>query len=400
MSNARIPKLAAVWIAWLAVGCEKPMTGPISSTKEDLEQVYRLHDSALAGHQRAEAVVVGADGITVLASANPDGEAEHTWLLRLDADGALIWERHHAPAHGTGRAIAALPRGGFAIAGDVRRGAMAYQGSLLSVDAAGAVTGSVSLGPHGATGFYAVQARSDGAIVAAGTARWKGWIVSADAALQRPIEAPIEVDEVNGLAVLPSGDVVAMASVEKSTTGFGLTRLVAVAADRAVRWQTVLPSAGRGDPAALVATADGGLLAVGNGAAADRDPAHVWLARADAAGKLAWERTLDGSPTAWRARAAAALPDGGFAVAGETVSPAGQRAPHVWRLAGDGAVQWQRAYGGPDAEMVTGLAATHDGGLIMVGSTAGGPGKTNVWIVRLDPNGDVRWQRVFGTPAA
>jgi hypothetical protein len=50
--------------------------------------------------------------------------------------------------------------------------------------------------------------------------------------------------------------------------------------------------------------------------------------------------------------------------------------------------------------MVTGLAATHDGGLIMVGSTAGGPGKTNVWIVRLDPNGDVRWQRVFGTPAA
>jgi hypothetical protein len=401
MTNARIPKLAAAWLAWLAVGCEKPMTGPISSTKEDLEQVYRLRDPALAGHQRAEAVVVGAEGITVLASANPDGEAEHTWLLRLDADGALIWERHHDPAHGAGRAIAVRSRGGFVIAGDVRRGAMAYQASLLAIDATGAATGSVALGPHGATGFYTVRVRGDDSIVAGGTARWKGWIVSTDPALQRPSEAPVEVDEVNGLAALPSGDVVAMASVEKSTTGFGLTRLVAVApaADRAARWQIGIPSTGRGDPAALVATPDGGLLAVGTGAAADRDPAHVWLARADAAGKLAWERTLDGKPAAWRARAAAALPDGGFAVAGETAAPTGQRAPHVWRLAADGAVQWQRAYGGPDGEMVTGLAATGDGGLVMVGSTAGGPGKTNVWIVRLDPDGAVRWQRVFGAPA-
>jgi hypothetical protein len=49
--------------------------------------------------------------------------------------------------------------------------------------------------------------------------------------------------------------------------------------------------------------------------------------------------------------------------------------------------------------LVTGLAATHDGGLVIVGSTANGPGKTNVWIVRFDLDGNVVWQRVFGSSA-
>jgi hypothetical protein len=422
MSNARIPKIAAIVVVWLAA-CEKPMSSPISSSREDLEQVYLLHDPALAGHQRAEAVVVGTDGITVLASANPKGETEHTWLMRLGDDGTVAWERHYEPAYGTGRAITSRRRG-FAIAGDVRRGAMAYQASLLAVDATGAVTGAASLGPRGVTGFYAVQARSDDAIVAAGTSRWKGWIVSTDSALQQPAEAPLDVDEVNGLAVLPSGEVAVIAAVEKSTTGFGLTRVAAVAGG-AVRWQSQLPSNGRGDPVALVALPDGQLLAIGNGGAdSDRrsqiagggdpdgsaggagggapggiDPTRVWLARVDAAGQPAWEHMLDGAPAAWRARAAAAFPDGSFAVAGETAPPDGQRAPHVWRFAGDGTVRWQRSYGGPGGEIVTGLAATPDGGLVMVGSTAQGPGKTNVWIVRLAANGDVVWQRVFGTPA-
>lgn len=376
------------------------MTAPISATTADLEQAYLHQDPALAGHQRAEAVLVDADGITVLASANPKGDVEHAWLLRLGDDGELRWERHYDPAHGAGRAIAALPRGGFVIAGDVRRGAMAYQASLLAVDALGAVTGAASLGPRGVTGFYAVQAQREGAIVAAGSAGWKGWLVSTDAGLKQPREEAIEVDEVNRLAVLPSGDTAMMASIEKSTSGFGRAKVIAVAPAGEVRWELALPSAGRGDPAALVAAPDGGVLAVGNGAASEQDPARIWLARVGAAGALAWERELDGAPAAWRARAVAVLPDGGFAVVGEAAPSTGRGAPHVWRLAADGNARWDRSYGGPDGEQVTGIAATRDGGLVVVGSTARGPGKTNVWVLRLDASGGVVWQRVFGSPAA
>jgi hypothetical protein len=330
----------------------------------------------------------------VLASANPRGETDHTWLLRLADDGTLAWEHHYDEGYGTGRALVALRRG-FAIAGDVQRGAMAYQAALLRVDPAGAVTGATSIGPRGVTGFYAVTARGDDGVVAGGTTRWKGWLVTSDAALKQIGEAPVDVDEIKALATLASGDVAAMAAVEKSTTGFGRTRLLALAGDGTVRWSVQLPSSGRGDPAALAVLPDG-LLVAGNGAADDRDPAHIWLARVDLAGKPVWEHTLDGGPAAWRARAAAALPDG-FAVAGEVAPPDGPRTPQVWRLTADGRVRWQRACG--DGEFVTGLAATRDGGLVLVGSTSHGPGKTNVWVVRLDPKGDVVWQRVFGAPA-
>src|SRR5258706_4861928 len=99
MMNARNSKLAALAVAWLA-GCERqPMSSPVSSTRDDLEQVYRLHDPALAGHQRAEAVAVSADGITVLASANPKGETDHTWLLRLADDGSVTWQHHYEPVY-------------------------------------------------------------------------------------------------------------------------------------------------------------------------------------------------------------------------------------------------------------------------------------------------------------
>jgi len=393
--------LAVVALAWLAggAGCGKqperqPMTNPIAPTREDLEQVYRQHEPAFAGHQSGDAVAVGADGITVLASANPKGETDHTWLLRLTTDGTLAWDHHYEPGYGSGRALVALGRG-FAIAGDVQRDAMAYQAALLRVDPAGAIVGATSLGPRGVTGFSAVTARGD-AIVAGGTAQWKGWVVTTDAALKQVGEAPIDVDEIKALAALPSGDVAALAAVEKSTSGFGRTRLAALATDGTARWSVQLPSSGRGDPAALAALSDGFLVA-GNGAASDRDAAHIWLARVDPAGQLVWEHSLDGGPAVWRARAAAALPDG-FAIAGEVAPPDGSRTPQVWRLTSDGKVRWQRALA--DGQFINGLAAAADGGLVVVGSTTHGAGKTNVWVVRLDAQGDVVWQRVFGSPPA
>ena len=393
-----------VWISCAAAGCERPsqpMSGPLSASNADLEQVYRIHDPAFAGHQGAEAVVVGPEGITVLATANRDGDADHTWLLRLNLDGTVTWERHYDPKHGAGRAIVRLTQGGFAIAGDVRTGAMAYRASLLEVDGSGNVVGSQSLGPRGVTGFQAVQARADGTIVAGGTAGWKGWLVTSDPTRRNPGERALAVDEVPALQILPGGDIAALAHIEKSTSGFGRARLIAVASDGHARWQRELPSSGRGDPVALVVRHDAE-LAIGTGAPTADDPAHIWLAQVDAAGEVTWERTLDAAPAEARARAATALPDG-YAVAGETMTSLSERTPHVWRLDNDGAPRWNQSYSGPDGghtgEMVTGLDATGDGGLIMVGSTQHGPGKTNVWVVRLAPDGKVVWQRVFGAAA-
>ncbi|HET9625576.1 MAG TPA: hypothetical protein VFP84_29620, partial [Kofleriaceae bacterium] len=276
---ALLASLGCLGAAGCSQGCAQPqrppaMTSPLSSSLADLQQAYRARDPLTAGHQRAQALAVTGAGdgetITVLASQNLDGEVEHTWLIALDPAGNVRWERHLDPRYGAGHALAAVA-GGLAIAGDVRRGAMAYQATLVRTDDRGEVTGATALGPADVTGFDAVAARPDGSLIAGGVSQYKGWLVTADPALARPGDRMFEVDDIKAVGVLASGDAVALATVDKPTTGFGHTRLAAITRAGKLAWERALPSSGLGEPAALVVTADGA-LAVGSGAADAQAP--------------------------------------------------------------------------------------------------------------------------------
>jgi hypothetical protein len=95
--------------------------------------------------------------------------------------------------------------------------------------------------------------------------------------------------------------------------------------------------------------------------------------------------------------AVVALPDGGFAVAGAAQRD-GHRGLRLARLTSDGTLMWERAYGGEQRDEATGLARTADGGFVLVGSTMSkGAGKTTVWILKLDGDGRLVWDRAFGT---
>jgi hypothetical protein len=214
-------------------------------------------------------------------------------------------------------------------------------------------------------------------------------------------ELPIDdTDDVYGVASLGDGGFATAARRARSTTGFGVTRVTGYAADRRVRWQRALPATGRAEPAALTRLSDGGLALIGHHAAGDRDKAQLWVVRLNAAGDVAWERLLGNPGEERRGRAIAALADGGLAVAGDALA-GGHRGLRVARLAGDGTVRWEHSYGGDGDAVARGLAATPDGGLVVVGSTTekrpGAAGKTNAWILRLDGDGHVVWDRAYGT---
>lgn len=374
------------------------MENPLAPTSHDLEQAYRVRDPNLAGHQSARAVVAGADGITVLGSANPKGDGEHTWLVRLAFDGTVGWERHYTAERGVGRALAALPGGGFAIAGEIKRSAMEFQGYLLRTDASGNATAGAAFGPRGVTGFNALAVQGDGSILAGGSASGHGWLVRADPALHATSDAPLgDVHDLAGVAALPGGGFAVAGRRELSTTSLDYTRITALAADRQVRWQKQLPTEGRGEPAALAALPDGGLIAVGRHEVSDRDDPRTWVVRLNGSGDVVWDKRI-GDPGEVRIGAAVvALADGGFAIAGAAQRD-GRRGLRLARLTRDGAVLWERAYGGEKRDEATGLAATPDGGFVLVGSTMSkGPGKTNAWILKLDGDGALVWDRVFGT---
>lgn len=75
-----------------------------------------------------------------------------------------------------------------------------------------------------------------------------------------------------------------------------------------------------------------------------------------------------------------------------------------------GVFQWGKRFGGAGNERVTAIAATPDGGVVLVGSfdqsfTFGASGtelesaaESDIFVARLDPGGALIWQRRFGDP--
>lgn len=376
--------------------------GSLAMTMDNLEDAYQVRDPRWAGHQHATGVVIGSNGVTVAASANASGDADHTWVLHLDFDGSVMWQHHYEPTYGSPTAITRLSRGEFMIAGEVQRNPVAFQASLLRIDSTGNVLGAVTLGPDGDTGFDAIQSLGGDAIVVGGAAAGKGWLVTTDSQFHNPGERGIEVHHVKSIRVLAAGDIAVLGASDRPTLGLGQTTLLWLASDGHLRWRLPLPPSGRGSPMGLVARHDA-VIAVGNGSASDGATAQIWLARCEATGAVSWQRAIANA----RGWAAVGLSDC-VAVVGETGSSEGETTQHIWRFGDDGTLRsdqpWRERQVGASLdqtrEFVHDIDATDDGGLIVVGSARRGTGKTHVWVVCIAPDGNVRWERVFGDPAS
>ena len=91
--------------------------------------------------------------------------------------------------------------------------------------------------------------------------------------------------------------------------------------------------------------------------------------------------------------------DGGYVVAGST-DPTGTNNMDfvVLKLSSMGEIQWQRAYCGSDDDWATSILQTSDGGYAVTGKTCSfGSGGSDMWVLRLQTNGDIVWQKTYGT---
>ncbi len=89
--------------------------------------------------------------------------------------------------------------------------------------------------------------------------------------------------------------------------------------------------------------------------------------------------------------------DGGFIVAGSTSSfGAGGSDYWILKLNGDGTVEWQKTYGGNNHDLAYSIQETSDGGFIVAGETVSfGAEDTDGWILKLNGNGTIAWQKAY-----
>ena len=153
------------------------------------------------------------------------------------------------------------------------------------------------------------------------------------------------------------------------------------------------------DLQAIAVTKDGDLMAAGytNGAGAgDWD---ALLLRASPCGELRWAKTYGGVDKEM-AVGVVATADGGLAAVGRTDSFGGYVDVYVLRTDGQGVLQWSYAYGGSGHDAGVAIVENPDGSLLALAETynfgPGTPAFHNMMLLKLGATGELLWDRTFG----
>lgn len=155
----------------------------------------------------------------------------------------------------------------------------------------------------------------------------------------------------------------------------------------------------RGD--ALQKTLDGGYIVAGGTGASGNSGMDLWVFKVDAAGNVQWMKSYGGGNTEY-AKSIQQTFDGGYIVAGLTYSfGAGDQDAWILKLDANGSVQWQKTYGGSNSDYILSIQQTSDGGYVAAGVTSSfGSGSEDAWILKLNSSGNILWQKSFGGAGA
>jgi hypothetical protein len=312
------------------------------------------------GRGSAKAVAALSGGGVAAAGFTPAAAVWRLWLAEFDRAGHVLWRRAFAGQRGGQTLAMAAFDGGFLLAGATRESADHEESDAwaLRLDVRGSTLWERTYGGAQADSVKAAAALADGGFalagrsLAPGAANPEGWLIRLDA----------------------QGEVL---------------------------WDAKFGSAGLGSVRSLAALPDGGFFLVGltdSKEAGDLDAAAL---RLDSSGRVLWRRVYGGS-MADIPSAVLALSGGDFFMAGWTYSQGSGMTADGWflRLNAQGAVLWERKYGGPLDDWASSAAETPDGGVVVAGGAhslgRGAEETDNAWITKLSPEGEILWRHPGG----
>lgn len=260
------------------------------------------------------------------------------------------------------------------------------------------------------------------------------WLVKLDAGGNKQWDATFggtEFDRVTDVqqtrdgGFLVGGTSFSGASGNKSSGSFGNADfwVLKLNASGAKEWEQTCGGTEADELRAVQQTADNGFIiggtsasaASGNKSSGRFGATDYWIVKLDANGNPQWDRTFGGTDVD-ELNDVQPTRDGGYIVGGHSFSGAsggkstpnfGTNSSDFWivKLDAAGNRQWDRSYGGSDAEQLFTAQQTSDGGYILGGSSYSGVsgnkttsnnGSHDFWVVKLDAAGNVQWNNSLG----
>jgi hypothetical protein len=352
--------------------------------------------------ERGNSLIQTSDGGYAIAGFTISfgaGEAD-VYVVKLDAHGNLQWTKTiGGPGNEAGNSFIQTSDGGYAIAGTTTSfGAGEADVYVVKLDAKGNLQWTRTIGGKKEDWGSLLIQTSDGGYAIAGFTRSSGagefdvYVVKLDANgnLQwtRTIGGP-KGDEGYSLIQTSDGGYAIAGATESFGAGDWDVYVVKLDVNGNLQWNRTIGGKKEDVGNSLIQTSDGGYAIAGGTISFGAGEADVYVVKLDANGNLQWTKTI-GGPAVENGSSLIQTSDGGYAITGKSSSfGAGEADVYVIKLDANGNLQWTKTIGGPDSEEGVYLIQTSDGGYAIAGATKSfGAGGKDVYVIKLDKNGN------------
>jgi len=317
------------------------------------------------------------------------------WLIKLDANGNLQWQRTYGGSKDDqGQQAIQTSDGGYAITGyamsddgDASNNEGFHDNWILRLDSTGNVLWEKSFGFSGHDHSYDIIETEDGGFFFTGF---------------------LDVTSSNGAG-----------STEKSSSlsahGVGEFWGTKVDADGNLVWRKFFGGTNNDRSFGVIGANDGGYILVGASESDDFDISNpkgsydYWVVKVDKNGNFVWERSFGGTGID-QSYDITKTADGHYAVIGNSFSTDLQITGNhgesdIWLVKFDdsGDLIWQQNYGGAAFDAARGINLASDGGFIISGNSKSFDkdattnfGENDIWVIKTNADGTIAWQRSFG----
>lgn len=214
-------------------------------------------------------------------------------------------------------------------------------------------------------------------------------------------------EEMEGLAVTSDGGVIVVGSTDSFDDPNGDAWVVKLDAYGAIEWQKTYGGTGDESLIAVHPTSDGGYIAAGYTKSFGVSGTDGWVVKLSSTGALQWSKTYGGSGTEQFWSVDVTSDGNYVVAGGTSSFGAGREDYWVLKLDTSGNVLWQKTYGGPkddgdcasfaEPECVVRVKEDPDGNLVVASeSRSFAPGVAAIWVLKLDSSGNVLWEKAFG----